>query len=358
MIFGVLTVVYAAILIYISLGMSLNRSSKSELIQSISVIIAAKNEEHRLPYLIRSLSKLDYPPEAFEIIIVNDHSTDATQSLLDQVDGQYGISVIHYYDQVKGLIGKKAAIAQGIAKAKYDILAFTDADCSPPSGWLRAISNGFDDSTDYMLGYTFIETEQGQKLMTLRNFERCIYYVLAAAGMYWRIPITSSASNMIYRKKVFHACGGFDGIGDIKSGDDDLLLFKMMPYIRKATFNTDIAMEMLSVEPRNIHKQYNASIRKASKWRYFPAWLKLTSVFIGAYFILSYVIFAALLTGAQSFLLPLAIKSVAEISMIILILLRLRKFKLIILYPLMLAWYPLKFLYFGIRGTLGKYSWK
>lgn len=358
MIFTIATGLYVLVLIYVSIGMVLNRAKPGKRIVPISIIIAARNEESRIHYLLEALGKLDYPEDSYEVLIVNDHSTDGTAAILAGYDGKHNIRVLHNDIVRDDLIGKKAAIQFGILHAKYDVFAFTDADCVPHPRWLRAISNGLDEQTDYMLGYTFVLNGEKGRIFSLKNFERSIYCVLAAAGMYYRRPITSSASNMVYRRKCFIDCGGFEGIGHIRSGDDDLLLLKMMPYIRKARFNTSVGMMMLAIENGDVKTRYHANIRKASKWQLFPHWLKLTAFFVLVYFVWWYFQAARFALGEQQLMLPLIVKSATEITMMSLILLRLKKLELLLWYPVMLVWYPMNFVYFGLRGYLGRYHWK
>lgn len=358
MFFLVLSGLYVSVLMLLSIGTAMNRITKQDRLQDISLIIAARNEEKRIPMLLEALQELDYPRESYEIIIVNDHSKDNTAKLLAEYDGKNNIRVLNYTENRKDLIGKKAAISHAIKHSKYDILAFTDADCIPDPNWLRAISAGFDEKTDYMLGYTFVLRDKDSSIYSRKNFERAIYYSLAAAGMYFHLPITSSASNMIYRKSVFVASAGFEGIGNIASGDDDLLLFKMMPRIRKARFNTLPGMQMISLETSEPTIRYHANIRKASKWKHFPLYLQLFAFFILMYFGLFYYSLLQYGSGKTNLLLPILIKSAAEITLMSVILLRLKKPALIFWYPLMLFWYPLQFIYFGLRGSLGKYRWR
>lgn len=352
------TVIYAALLILFCIGLAFQRCKACSRGQGISIIVAARNEQNNLPRLLRAFTKLEYPTDKFEVIIVNDRSTDRSYNIIKSWQGLPNLRILQIDETSDDLYGKKAAINHGIAHAQYDLLAFTDADCVPHPHWLKAIDRCFDENTDYLLGYTLVKRGEESSLYTMKNFERSIYYVLAAAGFSYRLPITSSASNMAYRKSLFHKAGGFAGIGHIQSGDDDLLLMKMMPFIRKARFCTESGMMMQSVENTDPHRRYNANIRKASKWFYFPLWLQITSLFVLIYFGLSYIYMLRLFWGFSDALYPIIIKSAAELCLVSFILLRIKMAALIPLYPLMVLRYPLQFVYFGLRGSLGKYRWK
>lgn len=328
--------------------------------EPISIIIAARNEAQNLPRLLTSLAQLHPYAAEHEVIIVNDHSTDDSMEILSNWQGQFGIRVINYQEAQEGIIGKKAALQKGIEAARYDILAFTDADCKIPPEWLDEISRVMDPETDYLLGYSTILATETESSLTLVNFERSIYYILAATGLSYRKPITASACNMIYRKSLFQKSGGFDGIGHLPSGDDDLLLMKMMPNIRKAYYNPAPAMQITSIEGHDIARHYHKNIRRASKFRYHPTYLKALSSFVFLYFLLFYVALILLVMGKGDFLLlgTVALKSVLELGISQRHLALVQKTHLGILYFAQIIIFPLQFIFYAIRGSLGKYNWK
>jgi glycosyltransferase involved in cell wall biosynthesis len=101
----------------------------------ISVIIITFNEERNIRGCLESAARLDYPPERYEVLVV-DASTDATPEIAAAFSG---VSVIR---SPKGFSRQKNA---GLRAARFDLLAYTDADCLIPPGWLRAIDRAFRD---------------------------------------------------------------------------------------------------------------------------------------------------------------------------------------------------------------------
>lgn len=328
--------------------------------QSISIIVAARNEEANLPRLLTSMALLDYPLDCYEVIIVNDHSTYGTGHILHHQQQLTNLRVIDHYQELPGLTGKKAAISLGIKDASNDLMAFTDADCVVPPAWLKEINRCATHETDYLLAYSVIKSHPQGSSMRLKNFERAVYYALAASGLHYRIPITSSACNMIYRKQLFESSGGFSGIGHLASGDDDLLLIKMMPKIRESAFNVSPAMQITSFEGRDKLKHYHTNIRRASKFKYHPWWIKALSLFIFAYFTCFYLQIFRLAFRSSGWLVSsaLIIKTSAEVFLCQRQLSRLGRAYLGILYPLQILIFPAQFIYFALRGSLGKYRWK
>lgn len=364
-IFGIYTLIYVAFLAWLERGaFAICKAEKAkpepDSQQAISIIIAAKNELPHLPHLLYSLAALRYPDSCYEVIIVNDHSSDGSAEYLFTQSIVPNLRVIDFTWTQVGLVGKKAAIQQGINAARYNILAFTDADCLVPPNWLKEINRSMTEETDYLLAYSVMQRTPTGSAFRLKNFERGVYYALAAAGLHYRIPFTSSACNMVYRKSVFEASGGFDGIGHLLSGDDDLLLMKMIPNIRKAAFNPSLRMQVCSIDGTDAAKHHQTNIRRASKFLLHPWWLQLTSALIFVYFCLFYWgLFSAIFGQPNGILvLSLIMKTSTEFSFCIHHFRRIGQAKLGALYPVQILLFPAQFIFYALRGTLGRYSWK
>ncbi len=363
--FALLTLIYSAFLLLVrhgalALGNKTGNKPEASDFQPITVIVPARNELANLPRLLDSLAKLDYPPERFELILINDHSNDGSTEYLATQTLCPHLQVIDFYEELPGLIGKKAAVQNGINAAKHDLLAFTDADCIIPPFWLKEINCAASPETDYVISYSVMRRTPSGSTMRLKNFERSVYYALAAAGLYYRIPITSSACNMAYRKQLFMSSGGFAGIGHLASGDDDLLLMKMMPKIRETAYVCSSEMQVTSIDGTDKTKHHHTNIRRASKFKHHPWWVKALSAFIFVYFAQFYAHLLRLYFGKSSLILKasLLIKTSAEIILVLSHLKLIKRLYLGVLYPLQILIFPAQFLFYALRGSLGSYRWK
>ena len=103
---------------------------------TVSIIIAARNEERFISRCLSSLLEQNYPHTLMEIIVVDDQSDDRTADIVKSFSNR-GIKLLQLSDEVKG--GKKAALNKGIAAAQYNAIITTDADCIYPSEWLRTM---------------------------------------------------------------------------------------------------------------------------------------------------------------------------------------------------------------------------
>ena len=189
----------------------------------VSVIICAKNEQENLQNFLPSVLEQNYPN--FEVIVVNDGSTDDTEEVLNLLSQKY--SNLYYTtmpNRVKVLSPKKLAVTVGIKAAKNELLIFTDADCSPISkDWLSLMVRNFSPKTDFVLGFGdyFLEKTVTNHLISFDTlFIAMQYFGFAYRGF----PYMGIGRNMAYRKSTFLKKRGFAGHLHVASGDDDLFV--------------------------------------------------------------------------------------------------------------------------------------
>jgi glycosyltransferase involved in cell wall biosynthesis len=195
----------------------------------VSVIISAHNEYFNLQQLLPTLLDQDYP--VFEVVIVNDRSTDETADLLQQWQAGYSqIRIVTVYDTPAGFNPKKYALTLGIRVAQYEHLLLTDADCNPLTNkWIEAMQAGFASGADIILGYSPYLKLPG----FLNNLIR--YETLLTAIQYLSFSLKNNAymavgRNVAYTKKCFYKTKGFASHIKLLGGDDDLFVQNAVAY--------------------------------------------------------------------------------------------------------------------------------
>jgi glycosyltransferase involved in cell wall biosynthesis len=112
-----------------------------------SIIIPTYNRPERLQACLESLSRLDYPRDRFEVVIVDDGSSMSLANLVAPFQQQFAIELIRQANA-----GPAAARNRGSERAWGRFLAFTDDDCQPDPNWLAALAQGFTAFPDALLG--------------------------------------------------------------------------------------------------------------------------------------------------------------------------------------------------------------
>jgi len=191
--------------------------------EPVSVIICAKNEASNLDNFLPSILTQDYPD--YEVIVVNDCSTDDTDEVIGKYIKQYPhLRTTTINEDKKFSHGKKLALTIGVKAAKNEQLVFTDADCQPVSKlWLSRIQRNFTSEKSIVLGYG----GYFPRLSLLNNYIRYDTLVVALQYFTYKLagfPYMGVGRNLAYRKSLFFDKKGFASHYHLLSGDDDLFV--------------------------------------------------------------------------------------------------------------------------------------
>ena len=233
----------------------------------ISVIIPARNEEEYIGRCLDSIINQSYPKHLFEVLVVDDHSTDNTASIINAYAAQ-NVKLISLKDFTGDDLNayKKKAIEIAIGQSTGELIVTTDADCFAPQNWLQTIAAFYAQYQPLFIAAPvsidcsnkFIEFFQGLDFMVLQG--------ITGASVHKKIHSMCNGANLAYTKKAFEEVGGFTGIDNIASGDDMLLMHKIYKrWPAKVMFlkSTDAIVHTAPVN--SIKEFFNQRIRWASK---------------------------------------------------------------------------------------------
>ncbi len=190
----------------------------------ISVIVCAKNEAENVKKFVPLLLEQDYPD--FEIILIDDASSDETLDIFEDFEKQYpNIRLVKVKNNEAFWGNKKFALTLGIKAAKKEYLLFTDADCYPTSkDWIKEMSSHFTMQKTIVLGYGAYDKIPKSFLNKIIRFETMLtavqYFSWAKLGQ----PYMGVGRNLAYKKEEFFNVNGFIDHMKIRSGDDDLFI--------------------------------------------------------------------------------------------------------------------------------------
>lgn len=190
----------------------------------ISVVICARDEEDNLRQFLPMVLAQEH--SNYEVIVVNDASTDGTEDYLKQMVEQHPnlLKTTFVPSGANNLSTKKLGITLGIKAAKNDCIVFTDADCVPEGkDWLSKISRNFTRNTEFVLGYGGYMYRKGF-LNKLIRFDTLFIAIQYLGQAFVGKPYMGVGRNLAYRKSTFFRMNGFAGTLQLKSGDDDLLV--------------------------------------------------------------------------------------------------------------------------------------
>ncbi|HWK02264.1 MAG TPA: glycosyltransferase [Puia sp.] len=245
----------------------------------ISVLVPARNEENNIKACLESLSRQSYPKDLYEVIVIDDHSTDRTAAIVTGFRAPgLSLSCLRLAEaEVTGGAYKKFAIETGIRAATGTLIVTTDADCWFHPDWLRTIAGFYEETgakfiaAPVRIGEASGETTGSHKtgdsfLSIFQTLDFITLQGITGAAVYTRFHSMCNGANLAYEKKAFYEVDGFKDIDDIPSGDDMLLMHKIYKKYPGQVFFLKNRHAIVSTRPETSWKGFvNQRVRWASK---------------------------------------------------------------------------------------------
>jgi len=228
---------------------------------SVSVVVPFRNEETHLPGLLEDIARQSFPEEHLEVIFVDDHSGDASASILTSITG--GSTRFRYLSLPSGMSGKKSALSFGIQNAEHDWIIQVDADCRLGPGFISAhMAFLKKHPSDLVAG--IVTTGRGEGSF-LETFERLDILALAGTGagsFNLGRPMMCSGANLSYSRELYMETRSFDPETTIASGDDMFMMIGARKLGRTLSFMTD-RESIVRTEPQ---KDLRSLIAQRIRW--------------------------------------------------------------------------------------------
>jgi len=202
-----------------------------EQLPTVSIIVAARNEENNILTCLQSLNNLIYPDDKLEIIIIDDASSDSTMKIISSfIHGKLKFRVIHQEENDSAILkGKVRAMAEGIKIANGEIILTTDADCTVSPLWAKTIASYYVGNVGVVNGFTSQTVKDSFSGMQAIDF---VYLLFIAAGtINLGKPVSCIGNNMSFRKKAYEETGGFENLPF--SVTEDFLLLNSIHKLKK-----------------------------------------------------------------------------------------------------------------------------
>ncbi|MCU7550928.1 glycosyltransferase [Chitinophagaceae bacterium LB-8] len=328
---------------------------------SVSVIVAARNEEQCIGRLIESLLHQTYPKDLFEIIIVNDFSTDATANVVGSFSNKQ-VRLVHP-DTQPDQSSKKKAIEAGINASKGELVLITDADCLPQKCWIQTIASFYKEKGAVFMAAPVKFLGQRSVLHIFQSLDFMMLQGITAASVQAGTHSMCNGANLAYQRQAFFDVRGFEGIDKIASGDDMLLMYKIWKQHPAKVMYIKSRDVIMQTEPMSSWKAFfGQRIRWSSKATYYDDY-RITMVLLFVY--LFNLLFLVLL-GATFFnisngwmlLLYLLMKTLVEGIFLYAVSRFYKEERLMLYFPLMQPLHILYTIVIGFISQFGHYEWK
>ncbi|MFW0716487.1 glycosyltransferase family 2 protein [Pedobacter sp. N23S346] len=328
----------------------------------VSIIVAARDEELIITRTIEDLVAQHYPKHLMEIIFIDDHSTDRTAEIV-LAYADKGVKLIRLNEDQALNSYKKKAIQTAIGTCSGDLIITTDADCRMGEHWLSTIVNYYEKQDYKMISSPVAYFEEKSLFERLQSLEFLYLIGLGASTIGNKQPSTCNGANLAYEKKTFYEVGGFQGIDDLASGDDELLLHKIAAkYPDKIGFLKNREAIVYTHAKENLQSFLQQRKRWASKsTRYKNKAIIVLGVFVWVFNVSILANFFAGLFFPGLLMVTfyqLIVKMILESLFLWDVTGFAKRRSLLILIPFLTVLHILYMVYIGIAGNSGKYNWK
>lgn len=344
----------------------------------ISVIVPARNEEQNIVNCLNSLARQTYPKQLYQVIVVDDHSTDRTGVMVREfaAEGHHTpveaaipfsleyISLREQIDPDNRTAHKKWAIETGIAAASGELIVATDADCTAHPEWLSTIAAFYEDKgAKFVAAPVRIAGGRSSFLSVFQTLDFVTLQGITGAAVFKRFHSMCNGANLAYEKKAFYEVGGFKGIDAIPSGDDMLLMHKIYLKYPQKVFFLKHRHAIVTTRPET---QWSGFLHQRIRWaskadRYDDKrifWVLLLVYLIN-------LLFVGLLIAAWwnswwlwVFLLLLTVKTMVEYPFVRSVATFFEQQRLMVYFAALQPFHILYTIVVGWLGKFGSYRWK
>ena len=331
-----------------------------------SIVIPARNEEKNIGDCLASVFQNQYPATHFEVLVIDDHSTDKTAEIVSRLQTQHpNLRLLSLAQLLNGAINsyKKKAIELAIGQSAGEWIITTDADCIVPENWLHNFNGFIQQNQPAFIAAPVSFLRQPSWVSLFQSLDFMSLQGITAASVAAGFHSMCNGANLAYQKKAFDKVNGFSGIDTIASGDDMLLMHKINKQFPGKARYLFSRQSIVKTQPAASWKSFiNQRIRWASKANKYDD-KRIFYVLLLVYFfnVALFVLFVAAFFVPQLFLFWLMLLLVKTVT------------ELYFLFPVaaffgqkdQLKWFPflqpVHIVYTVAAGWLGKfgsYEWK
>ena len=199
---------------------------------AFSIVVPFRNEAKNLPKLLQSFSKLNYPHELIEIIMVDDFSKDVSERICIRWRMDNDTIDTTLLENLRlSNSPKKDAIGRALPIAKHDWIVTTDADCIVPENWLLTLDDFIQNNNAEMIVGAVVYKTKNNWFHQFQQMDLLSLQGTTIGSFGISKPFMCNGANFAYTKKLFNELDGFNGNSNIASGDDVFLLQKALAKV-------------------------------------------------------------------------------------------------------------------------------
>ena len=222
----ILSLTYSGLILWIYRGWKKSLSTSdfsSGQSETVTILVPVRNEADHINRTIHHILENDYPKTHYEILIIDDHSSDETAGIVQSLNHEN----IRYLPLPEQLTGKKQAITCGIDHTQNPIVLCTDGDSLPGTSWIKSHAVQYENDRIQICAGIVLPEVENTLLSQFQWLDFASMMAVTANGIERKKYFLANGASLSYRKSAFVGHGGFAGNFERASGDDIYLIQKI-----------------------------------------------------------------------------------------------------------------------------------
>ncbi|MDO9549246.1 MAG: glycosyltransferase [Candidatus Marinimicrobia bacterium] len=270
---GICALIYLAYILFFFYGLRnirLNNELNTEY-PPLAIVVAARNEENNIRRTVESLAAQNYPADRYDIIVINDRSSDTTAVILQDLQGTVpNLKIITITECPSGISPKKYALIQAVKTIQCAFVLTTDADCVHHPDWLRSYTGLIEKNLGVATGITMFHLDEYRTgfekfWQNLQIIEYMSHQIVLAGAIGHNIGFSANGNNMMFNRQLYDDYEHEALQKKVISGDDFFIIQTAGKHHYRLKFNLHPAGTVQTPPQRTLRDLINQRARWSSK---------------------------------------------------------------------------------------------
>lgn len=329
----------------------------------VTVLVPARNEQANIARCLQSLIEQNYPTPLLEILVIDDQSEDETAAIVHEFAAKYpNIGLLKLVHQASQRSHKKKAIEAGVEMAKGSLILATDADCTQHPQWVFEMASAAANGNQFVAGPVMYHTKP-TLLSIFQTLDFLSLQGITGASVSAQFHTMCNGANLAYTREAFKKVNGFEGIDQLPTGDDMLLMYKIYQLNPAGVTWLKNPGAMVTTHAAETWRAFfNQRIRWASKATHYDDkrifWVLLLVYAVNVMLVITGVAAIFSLVWLKAWFLMMAFKTLVELWFLWPVACFFKKRNWLWAFALMQPLHLLYTVMAGWLGQFGQYEWK
>ena len=329
-----------------------------------SILIPCRNEEENILSLLNDLNDQSYPNSLFDVIVIDDFSSDSTVERVKSFKGDISLRLLELTDNyIEANSSKKTALTFGVMQSQSELIITVDADCRMNTFWLASMVQFYEQSGKRIFSAPIIYDPVQGMISTFEALDFAGMMIITGGMHRARLGLLCNGANLAFEKTSFEAVDGYTGKDKMVSGDDMFLMEKIENRFPKSSAFLKSKNAIVKTKSQGSWKRFiNQRTRWASKNHQYDSLIMPIQLIVPVLF--NWSLFVGLVLGIFDIIplhylwWPLILKLLSDLLLQITATSYFERLNWLVFFPIAEILHIAYLIQVSVRSLFGRFSWK